>query len=836
MIRARLILPLLWLCAMQAEAQDVAQTWNNASGLNGWDPRAYAPPSVLRTRIDLAAQTVAKAEASGDVELQITALLDLSRAQEEKGDLENAVRSSMRAVGLAHGHSALTHRTAMLQLAEIHLAAEHPERTLEILSEIRSIPGHDRAEQTTFQRLEAQAKSRVLAPPAMIQYLNGVIGDVMKSGNKPLQAELLSLMASAQTAQGAFLRAIELEEQVMRIAVNQGNTVQAGISANNLAELLQRTPRTAEVPELYQRALILLDDVPVMKLNTMINAGVDRALRGDHPGGYALLREALVLSGQMDFDAGTILVERTVAALSLHEGELDRAFIQAKQALRTATAVKNETEQARTCELLASIAEQQGDMLGARTFQREAKDHTTRAEAKAEEARRAHAAELARWQRMERDQLEQMNRTKSHRSEMRQLALDAENQEKQLALVIAEKQLEESGRREESMGRQQAQQALALTKAALEGERKERVIKDLENTRLLQSMSMDRLAMEREQQARDMELLAQRNEVSEARSRTLEAERSRQRTMQKSSIAVAVLMLIFGGYMTYAWYLARKKKRTIWRQKKLIEGINEELAEKNHDIQSSLCYAQTIQSAILPTEEQFKAALPESFLLYKPLDKVSGDLPFMLQVGRSIYVAAIDCTGHGVPAGMMTFIAYYGLTDLIKQHPHETCGQILDRLHTHVKNTMDSRQTGGLYNDGMDIGLCKMNLDTGELNFSGAQLSLLIMHQGKTNRLKGDLLPLGDGQFERKHGYKDHHTMLDKGDRLFLFSDGMIHQFGGADGRKKFSLRRLNELLEANANLGIDELRSETERWFMEWKGETPQTDDLLMIGMAYAA
>ena len=92
MIRARLILPLLWLCAMQAEAQDVAQTWNNASGLNGWDPRAYAPPSVLRTRIDLAAQTVAKAEASGDVELQITALLDLSRAQEEKGDLENAVQ------------------------------------------------------------------------------------------------------------------------------------------------------------------------------------------------------------------------------------------------------------------------------------------------------------------------------------------------------------------------------------------------------------------------------------------------------------------------------------------------------------------------------------------------------------------------------------------------------------------------------------------------------------------------------------------------------------------------------------------------------------------------
>lgn len=827
---------LMLIIASTCRAQDLAQQRDLQHPVATWATADTRSPTQLRTAIDKAARAAVDAEAEGDVATQAQALVDLGAAQLAKGDLENAVRNSMRAAGLAKGPHGRIHRDAVLQLARIHVQAGHADRALELLGELGGIPEHEKAARSEFIRLEAEAKSRTLPPGALIEHLSGRIGEAVKGGNGALQAELLALMATAYTRQGGTMRAIELEEQVMRLSLANGNPVQAGISANNLAELLRSTPREAEATEMYQRAIILLEDAPTLRSNTMINLAVDRALGGDHSNAYATLDQVRQLARDVN-DIGALLqAERTRAALQVHEGELDHAFTTANEALRLAHAANNDAEQMRACELLATIAELKGEPIVARSFEKRAHDHEVRVKERQEQIQRAHSADLARWQRMEREQIEQMNRQQRHQSEMRQLALDAENQEKRLALLLAEKQLEESGRREESMARERAQQILALTEAALATERDQRMIKDLENTRLLQAMSMDRLSMERKQRERDVESLEQRNEISEARSRTLEAERSSQRAMQYSSIAVAALMLVFGGYMTWAWYTARRKKRTIWRQKQQIEGINAQLAEKNQDIESSLRYAQTIQSAILPSEQDLRTVLPESFMLYKPLDKVSGDLPFLLRAGDHLYIAAIDCTGHGVPAGMMTFIAYYGLSDLIKQHPHAACGELLDRLHDHVKQTMNSRANGGLYNDGMDIGLCKLDLSTGTLNFSGAQLSLVLLREGQCNRLKGDVLPLGDDQFSRERGYQDHHMQLTPADRLFLFSDGIIHQFGGADGRKKFSMRRLNELLEQHAAVAVPELRGEAEKWLHEWKGDTPQTDDILVIGLSLAA
>lgn len=295
-------------------------------------------------------------------------------------------------------------------------------------------------------------------------------------------------------------------------------------------------------------------------------------------------------------------------------------------------------------------------------------------------------------------------------------------------------------------------------------------------------------------------------------------------------------MLGIALYMAWAWYVQRKKKRTILVQKKRIELINNELADKNKDIESSLTYARTIQSAILPSEEYLKALIPESFLVYKPLHKVSGDLPFVKQVGDRIYVAAIDCTGHGVPAAMMTFIAYYGLSGLLESTPEASCGTLLDRLHEHVGRSMEGRAEEGLINDGMDVGLCCIDLRNGTVAFAGAQLPLIHVRGGESNRIKGDVLPLGDRQFERKGGYKDHALKLLPGDSIYLYSDGITHQFGGVRGQQKFSQKRLIELLGKKHESSMHELKETLLTDLADWKGNEPQTDDVLMIGMRYAA
>jgi serine phosphatase RsbU (regulator of sigma subunit) len=260
------------------------------------------------------------------------------------------------------------------------------------------------------------------------------------------------------------------------------------------------------------------------------------------------------------------------------------------------------------------------------------------------------------------------------------------------------------------------------------------------------------------------------------------------------------------------------------------------LEAKNHDIESSLRYAHTIQSAIVPDEAQLQAIVPDSFLYYQPLATVSGDLPYMQRVGDRLYVAAIDCTGHGVPAAMMTFIAYYGLNELIAKEPSAGCGRILDMLHEHVAETMRSRHTNGGYDDGFDIGLCCIDLRSGDLVFAGAQLPLLIQREGKLERVKGDVLPLGDGHFERTCGYQEHRLRLTHGDNLFLFSDGALHQFGGEQGRQKFSLKRLKATLEERLNEPLPATREAMIEALNNWKGTNPQTDDILIMGLRFAA
>lgn len=362
------------------------------------------------------------------------------------------------------------------------------------------------------------------------------------------------------------------------------------------------------------------------------------------------------------------------------------------------------------------------------------------------------------------------------------------------------------------------------------------MIQELDHSRMLQALSISQMEAEQKEQQRAMELLEQQSQVVEAESRAIKANEARQKAVRNLSIGLAIAALFFGGWMLWAWNMTRKKKREIWRQNQRIKVINEELEDRNKDIESSLAYARTIQSAIIPSEDSLRALMPESFLLYKPLHSVSGDLPYVRRIGDRMYVAAIDCTGHGVPAAMMTFIAYYGLNELLAQHPQAGSAELLDKLHDHVRNAMEARSEDALYNDGFDIGLCVIDLKQGWLCYAGAQLPLVLVRDGIAQRFKGDLHPLGDGRFERGKGYSQHGFALKPGDALYLFSDGIIHQFGGPDGHKKFSMKRLTELLERSAHLDLLSVRSETERAFEEWKQEQPQTDDVLLIGMKYAA
>ena len=129
---------------------------------------------------------------------------------------------------------------------------------------------------------------------------------------------------------------------------------------------------------------------------------------------------------------------------------------------------------------------------------------------------------------------------------------------------------------------------------------------------------------------------------------------------------------------------------------------------------------------------------------------------------------------------------------------------------------MDARGKDNLYNDGFDIGLCSIDLKKGDLSFAGASLPLLLVRENEVQLIDGDVLPLGDGYFKRSNGYRNHEVKLQAGNGSFLFSDGTIHQFGGESGRKKFSMKKLIELLQQTSDMSLPGIKDHTENAFQE--------------------
>lgn len=843
-LRAYLLLPLL-LTVASLQAQSYGELLSDAMSATPGKERAQKLIELsaferenghIREAVQFATIASSESEKHGlDNELA-GSFMALAEAQRAKGDLGNAIGASIRAtmvVGSLHGKP---HTLALLQLAGLYIEAGHPQKALEHLEEARKSTASAKVGPAPYIRTEMKAKAMVLAPPALVTYCQSMRPEVTKANDRGLMLDLLSTLATAQAKAMQNEGALATEGEVMKLAIALDKPVEAGICSNNMGELNLRMGKNQEALQAFGKGLIMVEDIPLLRLSMLINAANAQATCGNRESAIRSIDDAERLARKGQFGQVMPRLLRTKAAILLLQGDMVAGQNSGLEALASAQELNDQKEQVRACDMLANIFEQRDLPAEARTYYAQAREIEKHTDAEQAQAKTDRDAQLLRLQRVEREQVDVLNREDRKESRLKQLAAEAENRDKQMALLMYEKQLEEAARREALIAKEKSFNELLLTQATLETERQNYHIQELDKNRMLQSLNLSKMELEKKEQVRANELLTKRNELVEAEKKTLTAQQEHDKAVKNFYILLSLGVALVAVYMAWAWNVTRRKKQIISTQNEHIQGINEELAAKNNDIKSSLDYAQTIQSAILPTEAELQRTIPESFLLYKPLDIVSGDLPFLKQIGNKVFLAAIDCTGHGVPAAMMTFIAYYGLSELLAQQSHLSCGELLDHLHIHVKKTMDARGQDNLYNDGFDIGLCSIDLENGKLSFAGASLPLMLVRGNEVTRIKGDVLPLGDGHFKRTSGYRNHDLELQEGDRLFLFSDGIIHQFGGEEGRKKFSMRKLTELLQETSEMDLAEVKAHTETVFHEWKGNSPQTDDVMLIGLRYAA
>jgi PAS domain S-box-containing protein len=261
--------------------------------------------------------------------------------------------------------------------------------------------------------------------------------------------------------------------------------------------------------------------------------------------------------------------------------------------------------------------------------------------------------------------------------------------------------------------------------------------------------------------------------------------------------------------------------------------IELEIQSKNRKITESINYAKRIQGAILPNNAVIRQILPDSFILYKARDVVSGDFPWFINVGDTLYFAAVDCTGHGVPGALISLIGYFLLNDIVKSRKIDDPGKILDALDKGVTKTLRQDGDESQTKDGMDIALCKIDLNKSEVEYAGAHRPLYIVRNGELEEIKGDKWPIGGGIFKNQTKFSSHNIKVNKNDSIFFCSDGFPDQFGGPDNRK-FGPKRLRELIRNNHKKSMTELYKLFDDEWTGWKGDQKQTDDVLLIGVRF--
>ena len=302
---------------------------------------------------------------------------------------------------------------------------------------------------------------------------------------------------------------------------------------------------------------------------------------------------------------------------------------------------------------------------------------------------------------------------------------------------------------------------------------------------------------------------------------------------------ITALVINAGFISTLFWIHIKNHEQKLYRIRKTITDNEQALAIKEEnrlqletrhkDITDSIKYASRIQQALLPTEEYFSKFITESFILHMPKDILSGDFYWFTGRDNKVFVAAADCTGHGVPGALMSIMGFDMLDKAVNTENIEDPSSILEYINSHIKKNLGRNKTlGTVIKDGIDLGLCVVDYNRKKVIFSGAMFTLFQFRNNTLSEIKGDRFSLGMMPPEKK--FTNREIDLVEGDIMYMFSDGYVDQFGGTEN-KKFKYRRFRALLSIIHKYPVKEQKNILKENIITWKGTNPQVDDILVMG-----
>ncbi len=788
-------------------------------------------------------------------------LLEQGQKARNEGRLPDALRYYLQALpDLKTEQKAYTNLN--LRIAELYQTWGVHQKSIPFLHFVRQQTDSKILRDSAWQLL-AVAHYENKSYDSTIYYLNEKI-NFQQQEKKPLKlGRSLQFLIRVYKESDQFREAISPSQNLIQLLRTQKDSASLSVALNNLGYLYKYLNQSADALKAFEEVFNIeqkLRSDAESRIVTLVNIGILHENQKEYAKSIAFLETAqkLALNNSVQLSK----IQNLIARVHLATGNISEAEKLGLMAAQTARKAQLPEPLADACLTLSSVYRSDFNYQMALDYFEEHVDLQDSLQRQAVRQQKQKETQAGTAESLEKEIRLLLVDKEIKALQVEKFQLEAEKSAQEVALLKQESELEKATFEQQRLENKQKLSVLQLQKQEFEAEKQARQITDLQRDKEFQDLEL------REKEAREKERIKELELLNIQKKQLEQHKKIQDLQIQEEEVRFRYLVGIIGlGSLTFLllfffFIRNRKQNKLLKQQKQQIQETNQELHQQKEEVQAqashlqqvyeeirtkndfleeqkqtienrnqkitdSINYANRIQGAMLPHASILSQFLPDSFIFFKPKDIVSGDFYWFTTFKNHVILAAMDCTGHGVPGAFMSMLGAQILQTLIHERELLDPASILKGIHEEIRTALS--QDISKNRDGMDGSLVVVSPDKKQLRYAGARNPLVIIQNGEAQRIKGDKLSIG-GESHQQKLFTTHLVEIMPEMSFFLFSDGFQDQSGGEQGRK-FMSKYFRDFLAQIGGLPADEQLQKLTQTFEEWTKGYEQVDDVLVIG-----
>jgi len=715
--------------------------------------------------------------------------------------------------------------------------------------------------------------------PQAIKIYDNILKLQKKEDRKKDEVVTLHKLAEICEASNQDKEALAYTLECLEINKALGDEMAVADTHNNLGFLYRQLGDTRRSLDHFMEALAIYGKLsrerPQQQLTMYTNLGVTYSYLNKFEDAGEYFQKALKLAEKQNNRYEVANLSNYLAANYFVSGKSKQAINYAEKALQIASTLPNGDNIAEVSyNILAQIYQKEKDFGQYQKYNKLYQETKERIRQRENSQKQKVLEEQISVEKKENELKQDIAEKEKQELAFKQIALEKQKAEQELQIARQESEINKTKILNQELERKRVEQALLITKQQAEAERQKQENELLQRDKELQALKIKEQEAEKKIKEQQLKESREKEKIAQQQREAAEKEAKANELINQLLMIIIALAIIGLIYSIYTYVRIRRQKNAIEKQAKEIEAKSKEiekqaqeiqeqanqittqneelrqnqeeimaqrdaieqknviLNEQNEKITSSINAAMTIQQAVLPHKDKLEKLLGEHFLIFRPRDVVSGDFYWVEELDGKVIIAAVDCTGHGVPGALMSIIGSTMLTKVVKLYHTSAPNEILQRLDEEIRSTLQQDKTDNQY--GMDLSVCvieKLDNQQYKITYAGAKRPLYYLEAGNNQvfSIKGSRRSIGGTQNENVE-FENQELILKKGSALIIGSDGFVDQNNAE--RVKLGESKFKYLLSQNYDKSMQQLQKELEDFLDTYQRGTVQRDDILLMGV----